>query len=104
MMRARAVFHWILDELKTRQSDGVIRQMVGSASVPNGRRGHAEILERSYPRFENRSHHVIALEINTPDFACSVVVVEVTGKPGVLGGELHSLRIAEMLFDIGLRS
>ena len=101
----RAVVQRVLDELEARQADGVERQVIGAAGIADR---HAwstpRSLERREPRFEDRPHRVVALQVDAADLAAAVVEVEVAGELGVLRLELHRLRVGEMLLHVGARA
>src|SRR6266446_3914095 len=64
MMRASGVLHRVLNELEARESHGIEGLMIGPAGVANSDGGRAQILERLEPRLENRTRHIVALEID----------------------------------------
>src|SRR5580692_5970246 len=79
--------------------------MISTAGVANrDDGGTGEIFEGSKPGFEDRPHHVVALQINPAYLSGTVVDVEVAGELGVLRRELHGFGVAEVLFDISLRA
>src|SRR5438552_15744686 len=104
VMRDTPVFYAVLNELESWQTDLVERQVIRSSGVSNADGSNTQIVEGSQPGHENRPHGVIALQIHATDFAGSIIVVEITGKFGVHGLQLHSLRIGERLLDIRPRA
>ena len=63
-----------------------------------------KIAERRQPLVKQRPHRVVVLQINSADLAAAVVQIEIARQRGVRRRQLHGLRIAEMLLDVGLRS
>src|ERR1700747_528029 len=84
MMRSGLIRHWVLDELKPRNTDSVERLMISASSVAHCQRGHAEISEGLHPGFENRGDCLVLLKINAANLSRSVVYVEIRGDFGLL--------------------
>ena len=83
VVRARVVVHRVLNELEAGQAHGVERKVVGAAGIADGNGRSAHVFEGFEPSFEDRPHHVVALQIDAANFAGAVVVVEVAGELGV---------------------
>src|SRR5450432_1329101 len=103
-MRHPPIFHLVLNELKSRQTNLIERLVVRSARISNADGRSAEVVEWSKPGFKHGPHSVIPLQIHAADFTRAIVVIEVAGQFGVRRLELHSGRIAEVLFNISTRS
>src|SRR3954452_22325880 len=104
MVRTGVVIHRILNKLEAGKPDGVIGQVVRSAGIANRGGAGTQILEWDKPGVEDRSHHIVALEVNAPDLARSVVVVEVARELSMLRGKLHGFPVTKMLFHVGART
>src|SRR5262249_7314662 len=100
VMGTRVIVQWVLDELKTRETYRVEREMVSSLRAAVGEGGDAEIPERRHPRLEDRSHHSITLEIDPADPSRAVIQVEVAGELRMLRLGLHRHRVGEVLADV----
>src|SRR5262249_45594975 len=86
-MRTRAVFDFVLDELKGGQSDRVEREVVGAAGVAAGQRRRPQIAERFKPGAEDRTHRLVALKVDAANLASAVVEVEIGRELFVSGFE-----------------
>ena len=80
MMGPRVVLERVLNELESRQADGIVREVIGAASIGDGNRVHAHGLEGLHPFLEDRPGRFVPLQINAAEFAAAVVNVEVNGK------------------------
>src|SRR5207253_2296095 len=76
-VRPRAVFHFILYELESRDPDRIERQVVGAARVTHRDGRRAQVIERLEPLREDRSYRRIFLRIDTADLPRAIVHVEV---------------------------
>ena len=77
VVRARVVFDFILDELKSRQADAIERLMVRAARVRNRNRAGAHIAEGHQPLSEKISEGAIALQVDTANFSGAVIQIEI---------------------------
>src|ERR1700733_7936190 len=84
MVRAALVVEFVLDELKSGNSDSVKAEVIGPARVAHGQGGHAEILERRDPLRKNGRNGGVALQIDATNLARSVVDIEVAGDEFLL--------------------
>ncbi len=71
------VVQGILDELKAGDTHGIKRLVVCPAGVSVGYGGHPEVLQRGDPLLEDAIHRRIALGVDAPNLARSVVDVEI---------------------------
>jgi len=94
----------ILDELKARQPDRLIRQMIGPARVANRQSRHPEVFERFHPRLEDRRDRLVPLQVNAANRPGPVIDVEVAGELGMLRLQLHRRRIAVVRPDVFFRA
>src|SRR5258706_10297483 len=76
---ARLILDRILNELESRNADGIEGLMVGAAGVAHGDGIHAEIFERFHPGLENWLYGGILLQVNAANFSTAVVHVEIGG-------------------------
>src|SRR5882672_2029555 len=104
MVRPAVVFHGILNELESRQTDSVEREMIRSARVSNAERRHSETPEGLHPCLKYRRNRFVALQENTSNRACTVVDVEIAGEFRVFGLQLHVLAIGKMLRHVSARA
>src|SRR5215831_21202464 len=96
MVRPRVIFDFILNELKSRQPNGIERQMVGTAGIRDSQRckgilfrSSDHISERRKPGPEDRPNLLVPLHVDSTDFPGAVVEVEVTREFFVTGLELE---------------
>src|SRR5260370_26415822 len=87
--------------LKTRQANGIKGQMMGAASVADGERVHAEVVERDDPGGKGRGDHFISLQVDAANLTGAIIDVVVGVELGVLWSRLHDFGIGEMLLDVG---
>jgi hypothetical protein len=59
VVRYPAVFHLILNELKSRQANLVERLVIRDAGIANRDGSHAEIAKRRQPCFKHRPHGIV---------------------------------------------
>ena len=79
-MRALPVFDFILNELESRQSNCVERQVICSAGVPHRHCRGAEVFERLEPGFEDGDDGRVFLRVNAAQFSGAVIDIEVRGE------------------------
>src|SRR5882757_5393441 len=78
-MRAGLILDGILNELKSRDADGVERKVIGAAGIAHGECIHTEVFEWLYPSFKDGSYGCVLLQVHAADFSGAVVYVEVGG-------------------------
>jgi len=78
VVRAGAVFDRVLNELETRQTNPVEREMVGAACVFRRYRSGPQVVERFEPLGKNRSCFLIALQIHPSNFTGPIIDIEVS--------------------------
>src|SRR5215469_10969195 len=103
-MRTARVLHRVLNELESGKADRIEGNVIGAARIANGDGGSAQIPEWRQPGFENRAHHIVALQIYAADTAGAVIEVEIAGEFGVLRFALHVGGIGEMILHVGAGS
>src|ERR1043165_7187465 len=84
MVRGAAVVERVLNELEARQADIVERNVAGAAGVGGRERFGAEIAERPQLFPKVGTQRLIALHVNTPDFARAIVQIEIHRKVVVI--------------------
>src|SRR6185436_14712643 len=104
MVRARIVLQPLDQELERRDADVVERHVIGLRDRSRSEDRHAEVPHRRLPLLEDWTDGHVALHPDASDAAGAVVGVEVRRQLRVLRLELHRLRIAEMVADVGART
>src|SRR6202047_4372505 len=79
----------VLNKLEARDANGIKGQVVCAARVPVSYGCYAQVPERLHPLLEDGIHRGIALGVDAPNFARSVVDVEIGGDEFLLGFELE---------------
>src|ERR1022692_3529314 len=85
MVGAGLVLDGILDELESRDADGIKGLMVGAAGVTHGERVHAQVFERLHPGFKDWGYRFVLLQIDASNLAGAVVHVEIGGDFRLFG-------------------
>src|SRR5262245_55484876 len=75
VVRARVVLDLVLNELKARKSNRIVRLVIRSTCVADRQRGHAHVPERLHPRLEDRRDGLVALEVDAANLPRAVVNV-----------------------------
>src|SRR5262245_26149267 len=80
MVRACAVFDIVLDELKSRKPDGIEREVIGAACIRDRKGRSIHLFEGQEPFAKDGADGLIALQIDSANFASAVVEVEIDRK------------------------
>src|SRR4051794_2609936 len=80
MVRAARIIDWVLDKLESGQTNGIEGCVVGAPGVGQAERFGFQIGKGLEPATEHGTHRVVALHINTTNFARAVIQVKVSGE------------------------
>src|SRR6266853_5611018 len=98
-MGPRVVLDGILNELKSRQSEIVERQMIGAAHAVWSKRRHAHALEGRHPRFKYGSDILVALHIHASNQPGAVVEIEIGRQFRVPGFRLRDWTVEKIFVN-----
>ncbi len=79
MVRARAIIQAILDELKTRNADGIKRFVISSSGVAHADRGNAEVFQGIDPLLKDGRNSGVLLQVDAENFSAAIIDIEVAG-------------------------
>ena len=102
MVAARPVVARVLNELKTRQSDLVERNVIGRPRIAQRNRAEPQVADRPGPLLKNHRSRQVALGKNAQKFSAAVVGVEVGVELRMFGLDRDRARLLAKKFGYHL--
>src|SRR5215203_6425334 len=94
VMRAGVVFNGILYKLETRDTYSIKRKVICSSRIVYGYSSSAHVIEWLQPACKQRAHSFVTLQVNTTNFAGTIIQVVISRNLCLLRLQLHCSWVA----------